>query len=113
MLGCDIVELDRIRRAHGRFGDKFIDKILSKREKEVFLTRKKSSISYLAGRFAAKESIAKSLKTGLGSTWFYDIEILSGERGEPLVYICGERREDIEVSISHGRDYAVAVSLIR
>lgn len=112
MLGCDIAEIDRIGKAYGRFGSKFLDKVLSEREKEIFFSRRKNGITFLAGRFAAKESVAKSLKTGLGSLWFNEIEILTGESGEPEVYIRGERRADIEVSISHGRDYAIAVSII-
>ena len=113
MLGCDIAEIDRIRKAYDRFGEKFLNKVLSEREKAIFLQRNKNGITFLAGRFAAKESVAKSLKTGLGELWFNDIEILHDANGAPEVYIRGERRADIEVSISHGRDYAIAVSVIR
>jgi holo-[acyl-carrier protein] synthase len=113
MLGCDIVEIDRIEKVLEKFGEKFLDKILSEREKLIYHQRKKAGLSFLAGRFAAKESISKSLKTGLGSMWFYDIEILCGENGEPVVFIRGEKREDISVSISHSRQHAIAVSLIK
>jgi holo-[acyl-carrier protein] synthase len=113
MLGCDIAEVDRIKKSYDRFGEKFLNKVLSEREKVIFFERKKNGVAFLTGRFAAKESVAKSLKTGLGKLWFNDIEVLPSTTGAPEVYIRGERREDIEVSISHGKDYAIAVSIIR
>ena len=112
MLGCDIVELYRIEDSIEKFGDKFIDRILTKNEKQIFIKRKKS-VSFLAGRFSAKESISKSLKSGIGKLNWTDIEILNGENGEPVVYLYGEKRADIELSISHSKDYAMAVSLIK
>lgn len=113
MLGCDIIEIDRIKAALEKHGERFIRRILTQREKEIFLKRNRS-LQFFSGRFAAKESISKSFKTGIGKELsFTDIEILNGERGEPIVYLKGEKRDDIEVSISHGRDYSIAVSIIK
>ncbi|MCX8084940.1 MAG: holo-ACP synthase [Calditerrivibrio sp.] len=113
MLGCDIVEIDRIDSALKRFGDKFLNRILTEREKEIY-NKRGGSLQFLSGRFAAKESISKSFKTGIGSQLsFRDIEILNGEKGEPIVFLKGIKREDIEVSISHGRDYSIAVSILK
>ncbi len=69
-------------------------------------------LAFFAGRFAAKESISKSLKTGIGKFSFTDIEILNDNAGAPVVYLCGELREDIQVSISHSQTHAMAVSMI-
>jgi len=113
MLGCDIVETGRLKDSYERYGKKFLDRILSGREQELF-EKKGSKLQFLAGRFAAKESIAKSFKTGIGGDYsFTDIEILNDESGAPLVYIKGVLRSDIELSISHDRHYAMAVSLIK
>lgn len=112
MLGCDIIEMDRVRTALERFDDRFAQRILSAREMSVF-TERGRNLTFLAGRFAAKESIAKSLKTGIGhAVAFTDIEVLPGESGEPVVFVRGVPRPDISVSISHCRDYAMAVSMI-
>jgi holo-[acyl-carrier protein] synthase len=71
-------------------------------------------MQFLAGRFAAKESVSKSFRTGIGGGYsFTDIEILNDEKGAPLVYIKGVLRSDIEISISHDRHYAMAVSLVK
>ena len=113
MLGCDIVEINRIKSAYNRFGEKFINKILSEGEKVIFYKRKKNGLAFLAGRFAAKESISKTLKTGLGELWFTDIEILPSANGAPQIFIRGTSRSDLDVSISHCKDYAIAVSVLR
>lgn len=112
MLGCDICEVERIESAVEKHGERFIKRILSPKEIEIY-DRRGGSIQFLAGRFAAKESVAKSLKTGIGKYGFNDIEILNDSNGAPEVYLKGERREDIEVSISHDRHYAMAVSIIK
>jgi holo-[acyl-carrier protein] synthase len=112
MLGCDIIEISRIEESVEKNGDKFIDRILTDKERKIYEKRKCSS-AFLAGRFAAKESISKSLKTGIGKYSFTDIEILNDSAGAPVVYLCGQLRDDIEVSISHSRTNAMAVSTIR
>lgn len=112
MLGCDILEVERIISAVEKHGERFIKRILSNKEIEIY-EKRGNSIQFLAGRFAAKESVSKSLKTGIGKYSFTDIEILNDENGAPEVYIKSERREDIEISISHDRHYAMAVSIIK
>lgn len=113
MVGCDIVEIDRIKSAIDRYGERFINRILTNEEREIYEKRNRSP-EFFAGRFVAKESISKSFKTGVSeSLKFIDIKILNGEKGEPVVYIKGIKCEDIDVSISHGRDYSIAVSILR
>jgi len=111
MLGCDIIEVDRIKSAVERHGESFVRRILSENEVAIY-NKRKCSMTFLAGRFAAKESISKSLKTGIGKFSFNEIEILNDNAGAPVVYLCGELREDIEVSISHSNTCAMAVSMI-
>jgi len=113
MIGCDIIEIDRIKNAIEKYGERFINRILTPKELEIFEKRNRS-LQFFSGRFAAKESISKSFKTGIGKELsFKDIEILNSEKGDPIVFIKGARRKDIEVSISHGRDYSIAVSIIK
>ena len=66
-----------------------------------------------AGRFAAKEAVAKALGTSL--SW-QDVEILSGESGEPLVMLRDRAAEvaagrRVLVTISHCRSHAVAYAV--
>jgi len=111
MLGCDLIEIERIKNAVSRNGEAFLNRILTNREIDIY-NKRNGSVSFLAGRFAAKESISKSLKTGIGKFSFTDIEILNDNSGAPVVYLCGEQRADIEVSISHSQTHAMAVSMI-
>lgn len=113
MLGCDILEVGRIEETYRKNGERFLKRILTPAEIEIFEKRGRS-MTFLAGRFSAKESVSKSLKTGIGGHYaFTDIEILNDESGAPYVNIKGERRDDIEVSISHDRHYSMAVSIIK
>ncbi len=111
MIGCDIIEIQRIENSVNKFGDHFVNRILSEREYEYFYKRK-NKIEFLAGRFACKESVAKSFGTGIGNLKFKEIEILPNAYNAPEVYIKGIKRDDIKVSISHCKNYAMAVSVL-
>jgi len=109
MIGCDIVEIERIEKAYLKLGDAFSARLLSDRESELFI-QKNRSMSFLSGRFAAKEAVSKCLKTGLGKFGLKNIEILTGENGEPVVYLNGNKA-DLDVSISHSKNVAMAVAI--
>ncbi|WP_129598200.1 holo-ACP synthase [Anaerophilus nitritogenes] len=113
-IGIDIIEIDRISNAICK-NDKFLQRIFTKKEIEYFL-----SIDYrkntIAGGFAAKEAVMKSLGTGLRNFKWIDIEIDRDHLGKPVVNLYNGAQEiadhkeikEIMVSISHSRDYAVA-----
>ncbi len=106
--GIDIEQIDRIRKAHLRFGDRFLKRLFSERELNICMKRV-DPYPCLTGRFCAKEALMKASKASLS---FKDIEILAGEDGEPVAYI-RSRKSSFEISISHSRDYAVAVAIAR
>lgn len=108
MVGCDIIEIERIQSSVDRLGSKFVQRILTDREIEIY-ERRGSKIAFLAGRFAAKEAVSKAFKIGIGTLGWHDIEVLNSDSGAPEVFIRGEKSKNIEISISHSRDYAVSV----
>jgi holo-[acyl-carrier protein] synthase len=63
-IGHDIVENNRIGSLIEEHGIRFINRVLSESEKEVFAT-KTDQIKYVAKRYAAKEAFAKACGTGL------------------------------------------------
>ncbi|MCC2626158.1 MAG: holo-ACP synthase [Burkholderiales bacterium] len=63
-IGHDIVENKRIDDLIEKYSARFIDKILSVSEKEVF-ANKNDKIRFVAKRFAAKEAFAKACGIGL------------------------------------------------
>ncbi|MEM7264228.1 MAG: holo-ACP synthase [Planctomycetota bacterium] len=115
-VGVDLVELERIRDAIDRYGDRFLHRIYSEEEREV-ARAKTDAVPYLAGRFAAKEAISKSLGTGVsGAMSWTELQVLSEPSGQPTVTLLGESAEvarragvgKVLLSISHGRDLAIA-----
>ena len=65
-VGTDVVEIDRIKAALGRHGERFALRILCPPELERF-RRHRLPANYLAKRFAAKEAFTKALGTGIKS----------------------------------------------
>ena len=63
-IGTDIVESSRIEQSLERYGERFSRRILTDSELNEFRESHKP-ILYLAGRFAAKEALAKAMGTGL------------------------------------------------
>jgi holo-[acyl-carrier protein] synthase len=111
MLGCDIADIPRIKESCEKHGQAFLDKILTEAEQEIYYKRG-GQITFLAGRFAAKEAISKALGTGIGKVGFTDIEILPDESGQPKLTVRGYAFSKQEISISHSRDYAIAVCVL-
>jgi holo-[acyl-carrier protein] synthase len=102
-VGIDVVETARILDAM-EGNDRFASRILTPREMERPVTP-----AYLAGRWAAKEAVAKAVGTHL--TW-QDVEILEGDGGRPMVSFLDRRPTGtVHVSISHDKTIASAVAV--
>lgn len=63
-VGTDVVEIERIRSALERFGERFARRILCEPELRRFVSHRLPA-NYLAKRFAAKEAFTKALGTGI------------------------------------------------
>src|SRR5665647_488027 len=117
-VGIDIVEIPRIKKAM-ESNSKFLEKIFTITELE-YLRSRNLRAEYVAGRFAAKEAVAKALGTGFRGFDFRDIEIDRTTLGKPIVILKGkakliakkEGEYNIHLSISHGQDSAVAYSIL-
>lgn len=116
-VGVDIIELDRIRRVVERHGERFLARIYTPEE----IARYRDYLPELAARFAAKEAVSKALGVGLnhisahGVGW-QEVEVLPDPLGKPVVRLTGRAQEladrqglrEWAISLSHGRDYALA-----
>jgi holo-[acyl-carrier protein] synthase len=113
-VGVDIIETARINRAVGRWGERFLRRIFTERELELYRNKPAS----LAARFAGKEAVIKVLGARTGGSW-REIEILSGPGGKPFVHLYGKVKnrarklgtDDIAISLSHCREYAIAFAV--
>lgn len=104
-LGTDLVFLPRFK---DKVDDqKFIDKVLTENEKNIYntITHSRLRLEFLAGRFACKEAYSKAMGSGIGIFDFLDIEILRDEQGAPTSDLA-------QFSISHDGDYLFVVVLL-
>jgi holo-[acyl-carrier protein] synthase len=120
--GIDIVEIARMREAIKKWGGNFTSKIFTPSEAR-YSTSKKFSEQHFAARFAAKEAVVKAFgEPNKFPIRWTDIEISNDEEGKPVIEFRGDalklkkkkRIDDVIVSMSHSRDYAIAsVILLR
>ena len=111
-VGVDIIEIDRVRGVIERRGQRFLGRIYTPKE----LKNCRNRVPELAARFAAKEAVMKALGTGRRGVSWRDIEVLPNHRNAPFVYLHGRARRrarrlginELAISLSHSRDYAVA-----
>ena len=117
--GIDLVECDRIAELLQKHRQRFLKRILTPSERERAEQYKKS-VSFIAGRWAAKEAILKMIGTGWrGKIAWTDMEILPNELGEPRVSLSGETARIAEelgikrvmLSITHTDHYAAASAI--
>lgn len=99
-IGIDAVKLKRIEDIIDH-NPKFISRVLTPKEQELFNDlKKKRKIEFLGGRFACKEAFSKAYGTGIGKIGFQDIEILPESTGRPIVKQ-SVFEGNVHVSITH------------
>jgi holo-[acyl-carrier protein] synthase len=113
--GVDLIEIERIRKAVDRHGDRFLTRVFTPAE----VVQSCGRLESLAGKFAAKEAAAKALGTGVwrnGIGWL-DFEVCKDPKtGAPDLWLhqaAAERAARMgldtwSLSISHDRTHAVA-----
>lgn len=113
-IGCDIIEIERIARAIKR--ESFIQRVFTAKEAAYCKSRGQQAAASFAARFAAKEAVLKALGTGLREGSLQEIAVANDALGKPLVQLSGHFAalakqlgvKNIQISLSHSRDFAVA-----
>jgi holo-[acyl-carrier protein] synthase len=108
-IGIDIVEIARFEKA--------IFNSISLREKLFTANESSLNLQSLAARFAAKESLHKSIGTDYKFNWL-EVEILNDVNGKPYFQFYGKLKEklnskNILVTLSHENLFATAFVLIQ
>jgi len=111
--GVDLIEISRIEEVVARHGKHYLDRIYTPAELEQCGKRAES----LAGRFAAKEAVAKALGCGIGDVTWKEIEVLGDEQNAPMLTLHGIAEQKAKelglvnwsVSISHSQSHSVAM----
>lgn len=88
-LGTDVVEIGRIEKALGRYGERFARRILCNPELERFKAHRLPA-AFLAKRFAAKEAFTKALGTGIRSpAGWHGMWVVNLPSGKPVLEFTG------------------------
>ena len=118
--GVDLLEIKRLqdmKENQPAIFERFLKRVYTADE----LDEAGQRISYLAGRFAAKEAASKALSCGIGSIGWQSIEVLSGEFGQPLLRLhdrAAQKADELNVkqwsiSISHTDTLVIAMVVMQ
>jgi holo-[acyl-carrier protein] synthase len=119
-IGTDLAEVARIRESIERYGERFLGRLYTERER-LYASSKANAAERYAARFAAKEAGMKAIGTGWsrGVTW-KDFEVVNEPSGRPTLVLRGVAREIadqmgveyISLSLTHTADLAYAVVIL-
>ena len=119
-VGVDLVEVERVADAVAR-QPTMLARLFTEDERAIIArgSSAEASARSMAGRFAAKEAVMKSLGVGLGEVDFGDIEVVGGRGAVPHVALHGRAAErarllgvaEIVLSMSHDAGMAIALAV--
>src|SRR3989339_939685 len=114
-IGVDVIEIGRIKQAIERFNDSFLNKVYTPTEIEHCRRGKSYGFAELAARFAAKEAYSKALGVGIlglgrgkKGIKLTEVEVVNDSLGKPYIAAKGKILDNVHLSLSHCREYAVA-----
>lgn len=118
-VGSDICSIKRVEDVYAKFGEKFLDRVLTDGEKAYVMSRPRDFLSRVAARFAAKEATSKVLGTGFVGVGFKEIEVVRLSSGAPTIKLSGRAKNvaaklgltNFELTMSHEKEYAIAFVL--
>lgn len=112
--GVDIIEVERIKEAIQRQGETFLKSVYTQGEIAYCENTNAMKYQHYAARFAAKEAVYKAISFKISENEdniFNKIEVKNEKSGKPTVNL--EKLKisgiiDMDLSLSHLKDYAVA-----
>ena len=120
LCGTDIIEINRIKEAIETLGERFKNRVYTPEEIEYCESKKEQRYQHYAARFAAKEAVFKSISELLikqeEMTW-KSIEVKKEKSQKPFIqlhHLNLIKNIDIQIdlSMSHCKEYATAVSTV-
>lgn len=111
-IGIDLLDIERIRFAHQRYGDSFLQRVFTPAEIEFCSSRINPFPSY-AVRFAAKEAAFKALsQVGIRIFRWQDIAVSQSSDGVPALSVEGIDGFIYHLSMSHTSTLATAIVVV-
>lgn len=115
--GIDIIEISRVKEAIEDTKQAFLERVYTQKEIDYCESKKKMKYQHYAARFAAKEAFFKAISdffVPYEITW-KDIELTNNEKGRPQIRLLQKQipnLQNIDISLSHCKEYAVATVTI-
>ncbi len=118
--GIDLCEVERMRQALERYGQRILDRLFTARE-VAYSERRANRYERYAARFAAKEAGMKALGTGWrGGLAWRDLEVANLASGRPTLALHGKAAEiakrlgvrAVSLSLTHTAELAMAMVIL-
>ena len=112
--GTDIIEIKRIRESIEELGTKFLERVYTDKEIQYCESKNNQKYQHYAARFAAKEAVFKAISRKLKNKYeigWKDMEVINDENGRPHAHLQNiniQEIEEMDISISHCKEYAIA-----
>jgi len=123
-IGTDVCDIRRIEAVLTRQGERFVRKVLTDAEFEVWQKRSarwpQRGLRYLATRFSAKEAFSKAVGLGIRMpmTW-RSCEVANLPSGQPVIVLYGDLKTWFEgqglrahVTVTDETDYAASFVVV-
>jgi holo-[acyl-carrier protein] synthase len=110
-IGNDLIDIRRIEHTLQRYGERFLDRVFTKVERQKSDRRNQRAASY-AKRFAAKEACAKALGTGLSQgVYWRDMGVVNLPSGQPTMKLTGGALERLKQMTPPGMTAIIHLTL--
>lgn len=112
--GTDIIEIKRIKESIEQLENKFLERVYTNKEIQYCESKNMQKYQHYAARFAAKEATFKAISSKLNNKYdigWQNIEVVNDENGRPHVNLLDieiPEIEEMDISISHCKEYATA-----
>jgi holo-[acyl-carrier protein] synthase len=110
-LGSDITDVRRVAKTIERYGDRFLERIYTAKER-ARAERRKNRVETYAKRFAAKEACAKALGTGFRAGVFWrDMGVVNLPSGRPTMQLTGGALKRLQAITPAGHEARIDVTI--
>jgi holo-[acyl-carrier protein] synthase len=110
-IGSDVIDIRRIEKTLGRFGERFIARVFTEIEQKKSDRRLARAASY-AKRFAAKEACSKALGTGFSrGVYWRDLGVVNEPSGRPTMVLTGGAKRQLENLLPDGHRAVVHLTI--
>ena len=110
-IGSDLIDIRRIEKTIARFGDRFLDRVVTPEER-ARSERRANRVESYAKRYAAKEACSKALGTGFRrGVYWRDLGVVNLPGGRPTLMLTGGALARLEALTPPGMAARIDVTL--